>query len=194
MIHKSTDMSRENASYLHPYLFGNRSLGNRPSATAGKPLQNGLSGLIQQATDWIRFSFFFLFITKKTEFDISCSGDNLNEVQILFSWKNEKNISKCRLLKIVPRVLSVKVCTNNSRMSLCMAKPTIKLVRRDGSACTLWDCTSVDLNCLIRAFANRKYLLWSLGVTKRLVRGAKTRVSTCLHILIRAFADHIYHR
>ena len=90
------------------------------------------SGLIQQTTDWIRFLFFFLFfITKKTGFDISCSGDNLHEVQIMFSWKNEKDISNCRLLKIVPRVLSVKVCTNNSRMSLCMAKPTIKLVQRD---------------------------------------------------------------
>ena len=121
-------------------------------------------------------------------------GDNLHEVQIMFSWKNEKNISKCRLLKIVPRMLSVKVCTNNSRMSLCMAKPTIKLVRRDGSACTRWDCTSADLSSLIRAFANRKYSLWLLGVTKRLVRRAKTRVSTRLHILIRAFADRIYHR
>ena len=28
--------------------------------------------------------------------------------QILFSEKNKKNISKCRLLKILPRVLSVK--------------------------------------------------------------------------------------
>ena len=28
--------------------------------------------------------------------------------QILFSGKNMKNISKCRLLKILPRVLSVK--------------------------------------------------------------------------------------
>ena len=27
---------------------------------------------------------------------------------ILFSEKNKKNISKCRLLKILPRVLSVK--------------------------------------------------------------------------------------
>ena len=83
------------------------------------------------------FSFFFLFITKKTGFDVSCSGDNLHEVQKMFSWKNEKNISNCGLLKIVPRVLSVKVCTNKLRMSLCMAKPTIKLVRRDRSACTL---------------------------------------------------------
>ena len=28
--------------------------------------------------------------------------------QILFSGKNKKNISKCRLLKILPRVLGVK--------------------------------------------------------------------------------------
>ena len=87
------------------------------------------------------FSFFFLFvylfITKKTGFDVSCSKDNLHEVQIMFSWKNEKNISKCCLLKIVPNVLIIKVCTKNSRMSLCMAKPTVKLVRRDESACTL---------------------------------------------------------
>ena len=30
------------------------------------------------------------------------------QCQILFSGKNKKNISKCRLLKILPRVLSVK--------------------------------------------------------------------------------------
>ena len=35
-------------------------------------------------------------------------GDNLHEMSILFSEKNKKNISKCRLLKILPRVLSVK--------------------------------------------------------------------------------------
>ena len=29
--------------------------------------------------------------------------------QILFSGKNKKNISKCRLLKILPRVLSIKL-------------------------------------------------------------------------------------
>ena len=29
---------------------------------------------------------------------------------ILFSEKNKKNISKCRLLKILPRVLSVNYC------------------------------------------------------------------------------------
>ena len=96
-------------------------------ATSGLPL----SGLIQQTTNSL-----FFFITKKSGFDISCNGDNLLEMQILISWKNEKNISKCHLLKILPRVLSVMVCTNKLRMSLCMTKPTIKLVRRDRSACT----------------------------------------------------------
>ena len=55
-----------------------------------------LSGLIQQRTKKKNICF----ITKKTGVDISCNGDNLHEMQILFSWKNEKNISKCRLLKL----------------------------------------------------------------------------------------------
>ena len=44
--------------------------------------------------------------------------------QILFSGKNKKNISKCRLLKILPRVLSVNyqagqdVCMDNLGMSV----------------------------------------------------------------------------
>ena len=35
--------------------------------------------------------------------------------QILFSGKNKKNISKCRLLKILPRVLSVKTTGSTLR-------------------------------------------------------------------------------
>ena len=35
--------------------------------------------------------------------------------QILFSGKNKKNISKCHLLKILPRVLSVKGRVNYLR-------------------------------------------------------------------------------
>ena len=34
------------------------------------------------------------------------------QCQILFSGKNKKNISKCRLLKILPTVLSVKIILN----------------------------------------------------------------------------------
>ena len=121
-----------------------------------------LSGLIQQTTK------------KKTkQIWHSCNGDNLNEMQILFSWKNEKNISKCRLLKILARVLGVMVCTNKSRMGLCMAKPTMSCTKRRISPHTL----SLHISTLIRAFANRMYLLQSLGLTKCLVRRAKTRVN-----------------
>ena len=36
--------------------------------------------------------------------------------QILFSGKNKKNISKCRLLKILPRVLSAKSYQEDGRV------------------------------------------------------------------------------
>ena len=129
------------------------------------------------------------FITKKTGFDNSCNGDNLHEMQILFSWKNDKNISKC-LLKTLPRMLSVMVCRNKSRMGQCMVKPIITCTKRRIRLHTL----SLHISSLIRAFANRMYRLQSMGLTKRLVRQAKTRVNLQLHILIRTFADRIYLR
>ena len=89
------------------------------------------------------FFFFFFFYYQENRVWQSCNGDNLHEMQILFSWRNEKNVSECRQLKILPRVLGVMVCTNKSRIDLYMAKPTIRLVWRDGSAHTLWACTSV---------------------------------------------------
>ena len=103
----------------------------------------------------------------------SCNGDNLHEMQILFSWKNEKNISKCRLLKILARVLGVMVCTNKSRMGLCMTKPTMSCTKRQISLHSL----SLHISSLIRAFTNHMYLLQSLGLTKCLTRRAKTRVN-----------------
>ena len=52
--------------------------------------------------------YFFLF-SQKTAFDISCTGDNLHEMSKPgFLEKNKENILKCRLLKSLPRVLSVK--------------------------------------------------------------------------------------
>ena len=45
--------------------------------------------------------------------------------QILFSEKNKKNISKCRLLKILPRVLSVKSYTENGRIIMLCALSTV---------------------------------------------------------------------
>ena len=129
-----------------------------------------LSGLIQQTTKKKKKKknrYFFYY--QENRIWHSCNGDNL---QILFSWKNEKNISKCRLLKILARVLGVMVCTNKSRMGLCMAKPT-SCTKRRISLHTL----SLHISSLIRAFANRMYLLQYLGLTKCLVRRAKTRVN-----------------
>ena len=109
-----------------------------------------LTGLIQQKTKKKKKKKKKnrCFITKKI--DISCNGDNLHEMQILFSWKNVKNISKC-LLKTLPRMLSVMVCRNKSHMGLCMLKPTITCTKRRISLHTL----SLHISSLIRAFANR---------------------------------------
>ena len=46
--------------------------------------------------------------------------------QILFSGKNKKNISKCRLLKILPRVLSVKeTCSKIRRVNVGTVKSNL---------------------------------------------------------------------
>ena len=82
------------------------------------------------------------------------------------------NISKC-LLKTLPRMLSVMVCRNKSRMGLCMVKPIITCTKRRISLHTL----SLHISSLIRAFANRMYRLQSMGLTKRHVRRAKTPVN-----------------
>ena len=67
-----------------------------------KPLQ--LSVKIKQTTYW------WNFLGKKS-FDISC---NFHEMLILFSGKNKKNISKCRLLKFYP-ACCVKVTVQRSK-------------------------------------------------------------------------------
>ena len=89
----------------------------------------------------------------------------MHEMQILFSWKNDKNISKC-LLKTLPRMLSVMVCRNKSRMGLCTVKP-VTCTKRRISLHTL----SLHISSLIRAFANRMYRLQSMGLTKLLCDG-----------------------
>ena len=55
---------------------------------------------------------FFSYLPQETGFDISCKLSPMETIcmqcQILFPGKkNKKNISKCRLLKFLPRVLSV---------------------------------------------------------------------------------------
>ena len=42
---------------------------------------------------------------------------------ILFSEKNKKNISKCRLLKILPRVLSVKQIYTHPQIYISVGNP-----------------------------------------------------------------------
>ena len=65
-----------------------------------------LSGLIQQTTN----SLFFL-LPRKQDLTFLAMETICMKCQILFSWTNKKNISNCHLLKILPRVLSIKVCT-----------------------------------------------------------------------------------
>ena len=140
-----------------------------------------LSGLIQQTTKKNQKKNCYLFYYQENRIwhfiQWRQFAWNANPV-FLEEWEN---ISKC-LLKTLPRMLSVIVCTNKSRMGLCMAKPTIKLVRRDESACTLWACTSI---------------VWSepsliYGFNKTSCATSKdSDQSAQLHILIRAFADRI---
>ena len=53
---------------------------------------------------------------------------------------------------------------------------------------------SLHISSLIRAFANRMYLLQSQGLTKSCATSQVPGQSAQLHILIKAFADHIYLR
>ena len=72
-----------------------------------KPLP--LPGQIEQMTNCQYFSYF----SQNTGFEISCKLSPLATIymkcQILFPGKNKKNISKCCLLKILPKGLSVKM-------------------------------------------------------------------------------------
>ena len=85
-------------------------------------------------TKWCYFSYFFPENRIWHFMQIVSLGDSLHEMsnpaketvcmkcQILFSGKNKKNISKCRLLKILPRVLSVKICICCLRLKTCSSK------------------------------------------------------------------------
>ena len=67
-----------------------------------------ISGHIQQTTNW----WYFSYSSQKTGFDISCKLSPLETIcmkcQNMFFGENKKNISKCCLLKFLPRVLSDK--------------------------------------------------------------------------------------
>ena len=65
-------------------------------------------GHFQWMTNW-----YFSYFSQKTGFDISCKLSPKETIcmkcQTLFSGENKKNISKCRLLKFVPSMLSIEV-------------------------------------------------------------------------------------
>ena len=64
---------------------------------------------------------------------------------ILFSEKNKKNISKCRLLKILPRVLSVKI-----ELTLVLLNPDIPCLLNTVKIQISWllqKPTDLDLHC-----------------------------------------------
>ena len=80
----------------------------------------GKSELIQQylcifTTLWVNSAgdklIYFSYFSQKTGSDISCKLSPMEttcmKCQSLFSGQNKKNISKCRLLKFLPSMLSV---------------------------------------------------------------------------------------
>ena len=114
----------------------------------------------------------FVLLPRKQDLIFHAMESICMKCKSCFLGKMIKNISKC-LLKTLPRMLSVMVCRNKSRMGLCMVKPIITCTKRRISLHTL----SLHISSLIRAFANRMYRLQSMGLTKRLVRRAKTPVN-----------------
>ena len=132
------------------------------------------SGLILQTTKKKKLKKKLLLVSlpRKQDLTFHAMETICMKCKSYFLGRMKKNISKCRLLKTLPRILSVMVCTNKSCMGLCMAKP-ITCTKRRISLHIL----SLHISSLIRAFANRMYRLQSMGLTKRLVRQAKTLVN-----------------
>ena len=63
--------------------------------------------------------------------------------QILFSGKNRENISKCCLLKILPRVLSVKVIAKTGNLSLGKRRyRKVRWTESEGCGSSLWQSIS----------------------------------------------------
>ena len=83
-----------------------------------------------------QIDIFFLIFPRKQDltFHTNClHWSNLPEISNLVSWKNEKNIPMCRLLKILPRVLSVKksvIIKGTSHRQYCRKHIYISLCKR----------------------------------------------------------------
>ena len=70
-----------------------------------------LPGLAQQKTNRWYFSYFCQEIGIGISWKLSPLETICMKCQILFPGKNKKNILKCHLMKILPRVLSVNLCS-----------------------------------------------------------------------------------
>ena len=82
------------------------------SYTYINPFQRGTArNLHHSVGKFSRLIIFFLFFPEKRHWhfmQIVFSGDNLHKVSKPIFWKKKKkNISKCRLVKFLPRVLSI---------------------------------------------------------------------------------------
>ena len=77
--------------------------------------------------------------------------------QILFSGKNKKNISKCRLLKILPRVLSV----NYDRVAI---------IRNKIYFCRFYGCVNADEPLTNVAYSHLVLALFSFITKTRLFK------------------------
>ena len=56
-------------------------------------------------------------------------GDNLHEMSKPVFWEKQENISKCRLLKILPRILSVKSPNQTDNWAAPRGKVTLEQLR-----------------------------------------------------------------
>ena len=87
------------------------------------------------ADDELMIQCIFSYFSQKSGFEISCSLSLMETVcmkcQILFSGKNKENISKCYLLKILPRRPSI-----NGEKNLFFS---IDLVAQTAGPCSLVD-------------------------------------------------------
>ena len=134
-----------------------------------------LSGLIQQTTKKkkIFFFFFFFFITKKTGFDSHAMETICMKCKSCFLGRMRKCFKMSSVEKFTQSVRRYGLHKQIAHWSVHGKTYNKTCTKRRISPHTL----SLHISSLIWAFANRMYLLQSLGLTKRLVRRAKTRVN-----------------
>ena len=109
---------------------------------------------------------------KKTGFNISCKLSPMETIcikcEILFTRKNKKNISKCLLLKILPRLLSVNSQECMSRAVTLENMPSDRNAqRRFRSACAF---VQFDKNLHWTIFLIAKDAIFYMRTMKTLIR------------------------